>query len=305
VIDDGKAAFAEAERRMFAHYGLDVETRFLHLRDPSIQTRVIEYGSGPPILFVHGGGASASAWAPLLAELSGFRLLAVDRPGCGYSDPFDYGDTDLRAHGTAFMESLLDELELDQVPIVANSMGGLWTFWLALARPERVSAIAQLGCPALLLDTSAPRSMRLLAVRGMLHLPSSAPANPQLIVEEVVGAPAFAKLPPELIECMARAEGLWARGPTRLSLIERALHLRGSRLEVRFGEEDLISLSQPVLFLWGDRDSYGSPEAGERACRLIPKGSIEVLSAGHLPWLDEPSRCAQSLAAFIRAAVPA
>jgi pimeloyl-ACP methyl ester carboxylesterase len=49
-------------------------------------------------------------------------------------------------------------------------MGGLWGFWLALDRPERVSALAQLGSTALLVGTEAPLPMRLLSVPGLNRL---------------------------------------------------------------------------------------------------------------------------------------
>ena len=55
-------------------------------------------------LLVHGGGGSATVWAPLMSELTRYRLLAVDRPGSGMSDAFDYGGVDLRRHAVAFID---------------------------------------------------------------------------------------------------------------------------------------------------------------------------------------------------------
>jgi pimeloyl-ACP methyl ester carboxylesterase len=48
-------------------------------------------GSGPPVVLIHGGWADHTSWslvAPTLAEH--FTVYAVDRRGCGQSDP--YGD---------------------------------------------------------------------------------------------------------------------------------------------------------------------------------------------------------------------
>ena len=65
--------------------------------------------------------------------------------------------------------------------LVANSMGSWWTTRFAQAYPDRVDGLVHLGCPALLLDTSAPLPMRLQGVRGlgpaMLRLRRPSPAG--------------------------------------------------------------------------------------------------------------------------------
>src|SRR5207245_10908987 len=94
----------------------------------------------------------------------------VGRPGCGLCDAFDYHGVDLRAHGVAFLESLLDALNLERAAFLGNSMGGLWSFWLALDRPERVTRVIQLGYPALILGSGAPLALRLLTIPGVNRL---------------------------------------------------------------------------------------------------------------------------------------
>ncbi len=47
--------------------------------------RVLEVGEGVPVLFVHGASSGGSSWAPLVACLSGFRCILLDRPGFGLS----------------------------------------------------------------------------------------------------------------------------------------------------------------------------------------------------------------------------
>src|SRR5258708_20397042 len=91
-------------------------------------------------------------------------MIALDRPGCGLSDGFDYSSVDdIRGHAVTFLGAVLDALGLDRARIVANSMGGLWSLWLALDRPERVSSLALLGCPALAAGTSAPAALRIIS----------------------------------------------------------------------------------------------------------------------------------------------
>jgi pimeloyl-ACP methyl ester carboxylesterase len=87
---------AAVERRLHARYGLQVTQRHVDLIEPPIRVRVLEVGEGPPLLLLHGVTLLADHWAPLLAELAGFRCIAVDLPGHGRSDPVDFRRLPLR-----------------------------------------------------------------------------------------------------------------------------------------------------------------------------------------------------------------
>src|SRR6185437_7581523 len=144
--------FEAAEQALFREVGLDYEVRWVEIPSLGIKARVLEAGEGKPLVFVHGGAAFAGNWAQLMARLKNRRMLAVDRPGFGLT-PFVDHRRGLREMATSFMTVLLDGLGLDRADFVANSMGGLWTFWLALKQPERVQTMAQLGSPALVEGT--------------------------------------------------------------------------------------------------------------------------------------------------------
>ena len=132
--------------------------------------RVLESGDGPPLLLVHGSGMAASTWAPLMARLPGRRLIAVDLPGFGLSDPLDYGGRSLREHAVAQLTSLLDALGLERVPIVGTSLGAMWALCLALDAPQRVSAVARARRPR--------RGVARHARRPVLHRAHHARAPP-------------------------------------------------------------------------------------------------------------------------------
>jgi pimeloyl-ACP methyl ester carboxylesterase len=298
--------FESAERRLFEVYRLEVESRFLELRDPPMRARVMETGEGAPVVLVHGGGGVGATWAPLMARLSGVRLLVVDRPGFGMNGGFNYRGVDLRQHAVAFLESVLDALEIERAAFVANSMGGLWSFWLALDRPERVTTLAHLGSPALLTGTSAPLSMRLLSVRVLNRLmlstdkPSAQQARKFLERMGHDGAVIDRQLPEEFFEMVAAYQKLPNYATAWLTLVERCLGLRGAALDVRLEEQELRRVQQPSLFIWGDGDVFGGPEIGEQAVEVMPNAEIEVVSGGHLPWLDEPTGCAEAVSRFLR-----
>jgi pimeloyl-ACP methyl ester carboxylesterase len=302
--------FEAAERRLFEVYGLEVESRFLELRDPPVRARVMESGEGAPVVLVHGGGGVGATWAPLVARLSGVRLVVVDRPGFGLSGGFDYRGVDLRQHAVAFLESVLDASGIERAAFVANSMGGLWSFWLALDRPERVTSLAQLGSPALLLNTLAPLPMRLLSVRGlnrlMLAMEKPSPEQARKFLTRMGHDEAVIdrQLPQEFFEMVAAYQGLPYYATAWLTLVERCLGLRGAAPDVHLGEKELRRVQQPTLFVWGDGDVFGGPEIGERAIRVMANAEMEVVSGGHLPWLDEPAGSAEPVSELLQSPLP-
>ena len=108
-------------------------TRILRLRWSAGETQAYELGAGPPLLYVHGGLGGAFEIVPVLSALArGRRVIAVNRPGHGLADPFDYRGVDLLDHARTFIGDILDALELPTVDVVANSMGGLWSSRLRL-----------------------------------------------------------------------------------------------------------------------------------------------------------------------------
>jgi pimeloyl-ACP methyl ester carboxylesterase len=94
-----------AERAFWRSYGLAPAQRFVDAGSPAVRLRVQEVGSGEPVLFVNGTGGPGAYFAPLLAELRGFRCLVLDRPGWGLSDPVDYSRA---AYRTVVAELLRD-----------------------------------------------------------------------------------------------------------------------------------------------------------------------------------------------------
>lgn len=94
----------------------------------------------PPVLLIHGSGASGASWnrvVPALAEQR--RVLRVDLPGCGKSPPTPSYDVPLQAGRLA---ALLDDLGLRSVTVAGHSSGGYVATALAERRPDLVGALA-------------------------------------------------------------------------------------------------------------------------------------------------------------------
>jgi len=55
-----------------------------------------------------------------------------------------------------------------------------------------------------------------------------------------------------------------------------------------------------TLFLWGDEDPLGSPDAARLLVEKMPHARLDVVAdASHLVWLDQPDVCAEAVVAFL------
>lgn len=94
-------------------------------------------GEGSPVVLVHAGICDSRMWDPQWPLLTGsHRTIRYDMRGFGKS-PLTPGPF---SHGRDLVE-LLDDLGLEQVALVGNSMGGRTVLEVAVAQPERVSKL--------------------------------------------------------------------------------------------------------------------------------------------------------------------
>lgn len=295
-----RKAFLEAQGRMLDRYGVEARSRFVDVPSIGGKAHALVSGAGPPVVMINGLGTPGAMWAPLMAEIDGFRLFVVDLPGYGLTDaPRGLAD-DLRQNAVRFLEDALDALGLDRPPFVANSMGSLWTSWLALDRPERVASLVHVGCPAVVLGTSAPLPMRLLSVRllGRLLTRLQPPSPKQ--VEQLAKTVKEHPLEPELVDLLVATERLPGFRRTFLSALNTLVRLRGSRPETRLTAEQLAAIDRPTLLVWGEDDPFGAPEVGERMVEIMPDAALQVVGGGHAPWLTQSERIGPRVSRFLR-----
>ncbi|MGH7476552.1 MAG: alpha/beta fold hydrolase [Longimicrobiales bacterium] len=301
------SAAREAERELWQEYGLNMVERFIELDNPRLRVRMLECGSpsGDPVMFVQGGLGEAWGWAALLARLTDFRCITLDRPGGGLSDGIDFLEVNVRKVAVGVLQAVLDAAAVRQAAFVANSMGGWWTFQLAMQAPARVSRMVMIGCPAVIPNTSAPLPMRLMSLpvlgRGLVKLMSPANATKARDLPRFLGHPA----PVGQRWSEAEAETVYRFGnlpnvqSSWRTLLRRFLRLWGSSRGMRITPDELRSVKQPTLFIWGKNDPFGSSDAGRAATDLMAEARLEVVGIGHLPWWDEPDECARLVREFL------
>lgn len=256
-------------------------------------------GDGPPVVVVNGIGTPAAMFAPLIAELDGVTMYAVDLPGFGLTDTTATLTDDFRATAVRFLEHVLDALGLDRPAFVTNSLGSQWAIWLAIDRPDRVAALAHVGWPAVMLDTSAPLPMRLLSVRwlGRLMMRIQPPSPRQ--VEQLSKMVREYPLPPEIADLLLATERLPGFEPTFLAMLHTLVRLRGGRPDVAITADQPAQVHQPSLLVLGADDPMGSASDSERLTAAAPQTDIHIVDGGHAPWLHHTDQIAPLINAFL------
>jgi 2-hydroxy-6-oxonona-2,4-dienedioate hydrolase len=300
-------AFSKAEAGVFARHGLTIEQRWLDSPAVGGHAHVLATGDGPPVVLLNGGGVPAAMLAPLMARLEGVTQYAVDLPGFGLTDVNPEFAHDLRHHAVTFLAGVLDDLGIDRAVIVANSFGALCASWLAIDAPDRVSALGYIGCPAVILDTSAPLPMRLLGARGLGPLMMKLQPPSERQVEQLARMVREHPLPPEIATLILATERLPHFQDAFLGLLNRLVGPRGSRPGIALTEEDLASIAVPALLVFARNDPMGGEAVGVRVAEAMPDAELHVVDGGHAPWVHHADQIGPLVDSFlrrIRAAVP-
>lgn len=226
-------------------------------------------GRGEPVLLLHGWGASSQSLGGLTAALAeGFRVLAVDLPGFGWSQapPVAWGIADYAGH----VLRLLQEAGVGRAALVGHSFGGRIAIALAARQPARVSRLVLVASAGIRPRRRAGYYARVAAAklaRRFFSLPGWGATGERIIAR---------------ISGRLGSRDYRAAGPMRPTL-------------VKVVNEDLTSLlpaiQAPTLILWGDQDQEVPRSAMETVAAGIPRSRLVVFGgAGHFPFLDMPEK---------------
>jgi len=268
------------------------------------RAHVVEVGTGPPAVFLHGTNTSSLSWVPLLGQLGDMRMIAVDRPGRGLSDPAPPTPrAGVRTAAIRFLDDVLTELGLERPTLVGQSGGGVWALWYLLAHPERVGGLVLVGSAPLLPGTRPPVPLRIAATPVVGDLLSRlVRPTPKTLVRLLssVGEGETILKHPQLLEALVAGGNDPVAAAADLAELRALIHSFGFRRSMRFRAEELRTIDAPTLLIWGDRDPVGSVAVARAAAGMIPDAQLEVLDAGHVPQLGHPDRTAELVSTFVR-----
>lgn len=287
----------DAEGNLFAATGTDVEEFFVELAQTGLRVRVLSHGRGPSVVLLHGVSESAAIWAPLFTSLRHFRLLAVDLPGHGLSDPVAFRRGQVREHARRLIEDILDALGLDEAPVIGHSLGGMFALWQVAAGSGRISEVVAIGEPAVALPGVCVRMpLSPLTVRGLgvavLRSPSPHRVYRRLLAQGL-GSAEVAAAPDPLIEALR----LSARRPENARTVASLMHaidrFRRPRPESVLTSAELATITTPTMFILGSDDPYLSVERARPSIGQIQGARVYEVPGGHAPWLADAQRAAE------------
>lgn len=302
AADRAIAEFRTAQARLCDHERLEADSTFHDIAAITGPAHVLRAGTGPPVVLVPGFADPAALWVPLMTRLDRFTTLAVDRPCFGLSGSARHRPGAIRRLAVDFLTQVLDALDIDRAVLIGNSIGSLWTNWLAIDRPDRVGALLHIGCPAFILGTSAPLPLRLPSIRPIGRLLTRLMPPTARNIEnfaKVMAGEDFRTMP-EVRDMLVAAQRLPGAQEATIDLLHAIVRLRGPRPGMALFEDDLARIGHPVGLIWGDRDAFGGPDVAARTVAAYPAAELHIVTdGGHVPWLGHPDTVAGIATPFL------
>jgi pimeloyl-ACP methyl ester carboxylesterase len=272
------------------------QTRYTYLRSPNVTLN-----QRPPLILLHGFGASITHWRHNLAALSQSQsVYALDLLGFGASEKAltDYNINLWVAQVYDFWRSLIGR----PVVLVGNSIGSLVCLAAAMAHPDMVAGIAMLSLP----DTSVRSEMIpkfvqpiVSAIEGLFTSSLLLKPifywvrRPQIVRPWAAIAYANpAAIDDELIESLVTPAGDLGAAVAFAAIIK-------AMTSPKFGPKVsavLPGLEMPILLIWGQQDRMIPPSLGQQFASYNPKVKlVELEDAGHCPQDEQPEQVNQAI----------
>lgn len=257
-----------------------------------VRLHYLEVGQGPVVLLIHGLSSQIQSFTYALADrLRGdYRVIMLDRPGCGYSAA---APTASLFDQAALIDAFLAARGVDRALVCGHSLGGAVALAMAVHRPARVAGLALIA-PASQGQEAPPAAMRHLLVTSpfvrwliawTLAVPLGIRRGPDILAQ--LFAPNSA---PQ--DFGIRGGGFLNMRPSVFVNACRDMVEAGMGLPVqsaRYGE-----IRVPVGVLFGDGDRIlNYREHGEPLTRQIQNVDFELVEQGdHMLPLTMPERTA-------------
>jgi pimeloyl-ACP methyl ester carboxylesterase len=243
----------------------------------SLELTVTERGQGHPVLLLHGGGGplTVTPWADRFAGAEHAQVFTPVHPG--FNATPRPAALDSIAGLAATYVALLDALDLQDVTVVGNSIGGWITAEMALLHSPRVSSYVLIDAVGIDVPDHPVADFFSLTAAELAELSYHDPQTYGIDPAE---------LPSQVRDAMAgnrvALEAYAGRAMTDPTLAGR-----------------LSGVGTPTLVVWGEADRIGDPDFGRAFAAAIPGARFTMLpETGHLPQIETPDALIETVWAF-------
>ena len=259
----------------------------------------MEFGSGPPVILVHGAGSGGPVWHRQIAELSiDHRVIVPDIPMFGISGM----PTEIRAPTEQVADVILgvmDKIGVESADIAGHSLGALGTLMALIQEPERFNRAVLMTPPGfgrglnfMLRMASVPALQRFINYGSrrnrywffdQFEAQKSGPSEEKALLRELQ------------FQVGNRDDGIevFHEGLTKFTGIMGQRNLIPAELAAK--------IKAPTLLLWGDSDRMIPTRHSKRAAALIPDVRLEILeNCGHILQLEAPDRVTKLIADWFK-----
>ncbi|WP_405878202.1 alpha/beta hydrolase [Streptomyces sp. NBC_01136] len=226
-------------------------------------------GQGHPFLLLHGGGGqTVSPFAQLLAQQRQARVLTPFHPDFGGTARPDWL-TDVPGLAQVYGR-LLDDLDLTDVTVVGNSIGGWTAAELVLLGSDRISSVVIVNATG-------------------IHVPGHPVADPFSLTAAELSALSFHdpekfRIDPSTFSEAQRAIAIANRAALQVYSSPHAMADPTLR-------ERLAKVTHPTLVAWGESDQVVDADYGRAYAAAIPDARFELLPrTGHMPQIETPEQ---------------
>ena len=245
----------------------NVRTITVNTTAGAVEVTITEEGEGRPFLLLHGGAGPQSVlrFAGLLAATEPALVVTPSHPGfAGTTRP--EGLATMRGLAGVYV-ALLDALDLHDVTVVGNSIGGWIAAEVALLGSGRVSGLVVVDGGGLRIEEHPAADFFALGMDQIINLSYRDPERFRIDL---------AAMPPEQRAGMAaNRAALQAYG--------------GATMDDATLLERLPAIAIPTLVVWGEADRMIPVEHGHAYAEAIPGAELRLIrEAGHLPQLETP-----------------
>jgi len=257
-------------------------------QNPALELHHKIYGSGNPVLCIHGFGASLYSWRNFVDPLSqNYQLILIDLKGCGDSPKPPDSHYSTKDHADLIYKFILDH-DLRNLTLVGNSFGGALSLFVSIMllenEPGRLRSLV-------LIDAGAYRKY--------------IPGYVKIIGVPIIGATAIYLIPARIMAQSILRKAYYDKN----KITEEQIAAYAAPIAAPGGKHALLEtgrqiippnsdeltakykdITVPTLIIWGKQDTIIDPIVGDLLDQAIPNSTLKSIDhCGHVPQEEMPA----------------